>query len=414
VTVTIAIATAKAITAFSLGGVVGTINESAKTIGVIMPSGTAVTALVASFTSTGTRVAVGSTTQVSATTSNNFTSPVSYVVTAGDASIATYVVTVTVASTSAKAITSFSLGSVVGTINETAKTIGVLMPSGTDVTSLISTFVTSGTSVAVGVTTQVSGTTANNFTSPVAYLVTASDASTASYTVTVTVSAAGPAPVSLGNAGNFVLYAGTGLSSSPDSAITGDVGVGPGVTHTAITTGFTLIPDASGTFATATQVVGKVYAFDYAPPSPAYVLSASNDMIAAYNDAAARPDPIVLASSNLDGLILAPGLYSSPASLNLSVNTTLTLNGGPNDVWIIQVAGGLTTGANTNIALTGGAVAKNVFWLIQSGLTIGATSTFRGVILTGTAVTVGANSVIVGRLLSQTAITMDQNTISNP
>lgn len=157
-----------------------------------------------------------------------------------------------------------------------------------------------------------------------------------------------------------------------------------------------------------------MYAFDYAPPSPDYVSSASDDMITAYNDAAARPNPIVLASTNLDGLILAPGLYSAPGSLNLSVNTTLTLNGGPNDVWIIQVASGLTTGANTNIALTGGAVAKNVFWLIKSGLTIGATSTFNGVSLTGTAVTVGANSVIVGRLLSQTTITMDQNTISNP
>ena len=297
---------------------------------------------------------------------------------------------------------------------ESAKTIGVVMPSGTVVSSLISTFATSGASVAVGVTTQVSGTTANNFTNPVAFIVNASDTSTNTYTVSATVSVAGPAPICLGNAGNFVLFAGTDLSSTPDSAITGDVRVGPGVTHTAITTGFTLIPDGSGTFATASQVVGKVYAFDYTPPSPDYVLSASNDMVTAYNEAAARPNPIVLASANLDGLTLAPGLYSSPTSLNLSVNTTLTLNGGPNDVWIIQVAGGITTGANTNIALTGGAVAKNVFWLIQSGLTIGATSTFNGVILTGTAVTVGANSVIVGRLLSQTAITMDHNTISNP
>ena len=403
-----------AFSSFSINGAKGLVNQSAKTITVTLPSGTSVTSLIATFVTTGSSVAVGVTPQVSGVTANNFTSPVAYVITASDSSSSTYNVTVKVSSVSAKALTSYSLAGVTGTVNETAKTISVGLPSGTAVNSLIATYTFDGSTVSVGGTAQVSGTTANNFTSPVAYLVTAGDASTATYTVTVTVSGAGPAPVGLGNAGNFVLYAGTGLSSSPDSAITGDVGVGPGVTHTAITTGFTLIPDASGSFATASQVVGKVYAFDYAPPSPDYVSSASDDMITAYNDAAARPNPIVLASSNLDGLILAPGLYSAPGSLNLSVNTTLTLNGGPNDVWIIQVASGLTTGANTNIALTGGAVAKNVFWLIKSGLTIGATSTFKGVILTGTAVTVGANSVIVGRLLSQTAITMDQNTISNP
>ncbi len=414
VTVTVATTSAKALSSFSLGGIVGTINEPAKTIAVVMPSGTSLTSLIATFITTGSSVAIGGTTQVSGTTTNNFSSPVVYVVTAGDASTTSYTVTATVAPTTAKAFTGFSLGGVVGTINEPAKTISVVMPSGTLVTSLIATFTTTGASVAVGPTTQVSGTTANNFTNPVAFVVTAGDASTASYTVTVSVSAAGPAPVGLGSAGNFVLFAGTGISSSPDSAITGDVGVGPSVTHTAITTGFSLIPDGSGTFATASQVTGKVYAYDYTDPTPAYILSSSNDMIAAYNDAAGRPNPIVFGSANLDGLTLAPGLYKSPVSLNLSVNTTLTLNGGPNDVWIIQVAGGVTTGANTQIVLTGGAVAKNVFWQIQSGLTVGATSTFNGIILTGTAVTVGADSSIIGRLLSQTAITMDHNAITNP
>ncbi|WP_084284926.1 ice-binding family protein [Polynucleobacter kasalickyi] len=50
----------------------------------------------------------------------------------------------------------------------------------------------------------------------------------------------------------------------------------------------------------------------------------------------------------------------------------------------------------------------------KSRLTVGVTSTFNGIILTGTAVTVGADSSIIGRLLSQTAITMDHNAITNP
>lgn len=86
---------------------------------------------------------------------------------------------------SVKAITAFSLAGVDGTINETGKTIAVAMPFGTDVTALVATFTTTGTSVKVGSTVQVSGTTANNFTNSVTYTVTAADASTQDYTVTV-------------------------------------------------------------------------------------------------------------------------------------------------------------------------------------------------------------------------------------
>ncbi|MDH4161175.1 MAG: DUF1566 domain-containing protein [Nitrospirota bacterium] len=181
---------AKAITAFSLDGVAGTINETAKTISVTMPYGTNVTALVATFTSTGASVKVGSAVQTSGTTANDFTNPVSYTVTAADGTIAAYTVTVTVALSSAKAITAFSLDGVAGTINETAKTISVAMPYGTNVTAvtaLVATFATTGESVTVGSAVQTSGTTANDFTSPVSYTVTAADGTTATYTVTVTV-----------------------------------------------------------------------------------------------------------------------------------------------------------------------------------------------------------------------------------
>jgi hypothetical protein len=89
----------------------------------------------------------------------------------------------------AKAITAFRFASpaATGTINENAKTIAVTVPYGTNVTALVATFTTTGSSVKVGSTVQVSGTTANNFTSPVIYTVTAADGSTVSYVVTVTV-----------------------------------------------------------------------------------------------------------------------------------------------------------------------------------------------------------------------------------
>ena len=191
VTVTVAANPAKAITAFSFASLAaaGTINEAAKTISVSVPYGTSVTALVATFSTTGAGVKIGSTLQVSGTTQNNFTSPVLYVVTAADGSTATYTVTVIVAPNSAKAITAFSFASpaATGTIDEGAKTIAVTVPNGTDVTALIASFTTTGASVKVGSAGQVSGATPNDFTNPVAYIVTAADSSTATYTVTVTI-----------------------------------------------------------------------------------------------------------------------------------------------------------------------------------------------------------------------------------
>jgi len=168
-------------------GVVGTINETAKTITVTMPYGADVTNLVATFTTTGAGVKVGSTVQKSGTTRNNFTVPVIYTVTAANATAQNYTVTVTVAPSQAKAIIAFSLAGVTGTIDETAKTIAVTMPVGTNVTALVATFSTTGVSVKVGSTVQVSGTTPNDFTSPVTYTVTAADSSTQDYMVTVTV-----------------------------------------------------------------------------------------------------------------------------------------------------------------------------------------------------------------------------------
>ena len=184
-----ALSSAKAITAFSFTNpaVTGTINEAAKTITVMVPYGTTVTSLVATFTTTGLWAAVGATTQVSGSTPNNFTNPVIYTVTAADSSTRAYTVTVSITTTSAKTITAFSFPSLaaIGTINETAKTIAVKVPYGTAVTALVSTFTTTGSRVTVGATTQVSGSTPNDFASPVIYTVIAADASTQAYTVTL-------------------------------------------------------------------------------------------------------------------------------------------------------------------------------------------------------------------------------------
>jgi Cadherin-like beta sandwich domain/Domain of unknown function (DUF2341)/Divergent InlB B-repeat domain len=122
--------------------------------------------------------------------------PVTIIVTAPDGTTKdTYTVTVNEALSNAAQITAYSLPGQTGAavINSAAGTIGVTVPSGTNVTALIAAFTTSAgvSSVKVGGVTQVSGTTPNNFTNPVVYAVTAQDGVTVqNWTVTVTVQSA--------------------------------------------------------------------------------------------------------------------------------------------------------------------------------------------------------------------------------
>jgi hypothetical protein len=106
-----------------------------------------------------------------------------------------YTITVTMAASNATQITAYSLQGETGaaTINSAAGTIGVTVPSGTNVTALVATFTTSAgvSSVTVGGVSQVSGTTANNFTSPVTYVVAAQNGTTTqNWVVSVTIQSA--------------------------------------------------------------------------------------------------------------------------------------------------------------------------------------------------------------------------------
>lgn len=412
VTASVAPITGKAVTAFSLGGVAGTVDETAKTVSVTMPSGTDLTALIATFTTTGASVTVGSTLQKSGTTANNFSTPASYTVTAADGTAVTYQVTVSVAANSAKAITVFSFPGAVGTINESAKTISVTEPSGTSVSGLVATFTRTGTSVKVGTAVQTSAITANNFTNPVSYSVTAADGSTATYLVTVTLAAAkGPAVVLLGAAGNYVVLAESKVSTVPASVITGDVGVSPAATS--FLTGFSLTMVGT-TSATATQVIGHLYGADMTAPTSSNLTTAILDMGTAYTDAAGRPTPDFanLGAGEIGALTLVPGLYKW--GTGVTVSSDLTISGGPNDVWIFQIPGNLTVSPAKHVTLLGGAKAKNIFWQVAGAANIGTTAHFEGIILSQTSITLGTGASMNGRALAQTAVILDSNALTKP
>jgi len=221
------------------------------------------------------------------------------------------------------------------------------------------------------------------------------------------------APVDLGSAGNFAVLAKSGISTTGTTNITGDIGVSP-IAATAIT-GFGLIMDSSNEFSTSSLVTGRVYAADYAVPTPANMTTAVSDMETAYTDAAGRtlPDFTELGAGNISGKTLVPGLYKWGTGLLID-NTGVTLSGGANDVWIFQIAGTLTVNSGAIVTLSGGAQAKNIFWQVAGQTTLGTTSVFNGNILCQTAIVLNTGATLNGRALAQTAVTLDANAIVKP
>ena len=200
VTVNVAASDAKDLTAFSfMSSNNGALDEdvtatiSGTSIDATVPFGTDVTALKATFSTSGETVEVNSVVQNSGVTANDFSSAVTYTVTAADSLTKDYTVTVNIAASTAKDMTALSFMSsnngalakdVTATISGTS--IDATVPFGTDVTALKATFSTSGDTVEVSSVEQSSGVTANDFSSAVTYTVTAADSSTKDYTVTVT------------------------------------------------------------------------------------------------------------------------------------------------------------------------------------------------------------------------------------
>jgi ice-binding like protein/Big-like domain-containing protein len=226
------------------------------------------------------------------------------------------------------------------------------------------------------------------------------------------VAAKGPAPVRLGTAGNYVVLAKTGISTVPASVVTGDIAVSPNVL--ASITGFSLTADASNVFSTSPQVIGKVFAANSAVPTPSNLTTAVSNMEAAYTDAAGRPTPdhLELGTGNIGGMTLAPGLYKWTSTVTIPAD--VVLDGGANDVWIFQTSKDLTMAAAKRVTLSGGALAKNVFWQVAGIATFGAGSHFEGVVLAKTDIKLLTGATMNGRALSQTQVVLQQATLTQP
>ncbi len=210
--------------------------------------------------------------------------------------------------------------------------------------------------------------------------------------------AAGPEPVYLGAAAPFTILAGAAVTSTGGGLINGDVGASP--------------ISGSAIGVTQAQVNGTIYAVDAAGPvgsviSPEILAEAMGDLTTAYNDAAGRsPAPtgefLNPGAGNLGGLSLAAGLYKFTGTA-LITGSDLTLTGGPDDVWIFQIAADLQVGSTVHVILAGGAQARNIFWQVGTSAVIGTFSVFKGTILANQSITMNTSSAMDGRALASVA-----------
>ncbi|MBN8547086.1 MAG: Ig-like domain-containing protein [Ignavibacteria bacterium] len=220
--------------------------------------------------------------------------------------------------------------------------------------------------------------------------------------------ATGQLPVNLGSAARFAILSNSAITNVPTSAITGDVGIYPGA-RGAIT-GLTL-----------PEVTGTIFAADDPEPVPSMLIAAKLAAQVAYLDAisAARGTPTPL-SGNINGLTLVPGLYQSGTSIELSAGGIVYFDaqGDPNAVFIIRSSTSITTLSTSQVVLTGGAQAKNIFWSAGSAITLGTNSKMFGTLIASTSISLLTGSRLDGRALIQGAaagqISLDQSTIVVP
>jgi Ice-binding-like/Bacterial Ig-like domain len=221
------------------------------------------------------------------------------------------------------------------------------------------------------------------------------------WTFTTAAAACAPpsAALALGASCSFgILGATPSVTSTGPTAVSGDVGVWPALS---------IVGFPPGT------LTGVLH------PGDSVAQTAQGDLTIAYNNAAGAAGGAIL-PADIGGLTLAPGVYkttSAQPSLGITGNLTLAGNG----VYIFQIVSTLTTAAGSvsvpasQVILSGGASAHDVFWQVGSSATLGTFSKFAGTIMANASITATNGAAINGRLLARTAtVTLNSNQITVP
>ncbi|HEV2032827.1 MAG TPA: ice-binding family protein [Candidatus Dormibacteraeota bacterium] len=193
----------------------------------------------------------------------------------------------------------------------------------------------------------------------------------------------------LGTAGNYAVLAGSTVTNTGPSWITGQIGLSPGSS----VTGFP--PATSGHQ-------------DVANPA---AVQAKVDLTTAYNNAAGQT-PCTTVAVNLGGVTLGPGIYCQ-GTLGITAGQTLTLNGG--GIYVFQAASTLITGSGSRVNLINSAQPCDIFWQVGSSATIATSTAFVGNIIALNSIAMQTGATLNGRALARNgAVTLDTNRIIQP
>jgi LPXTG-motif cell wall-anchored protein len=210
--------------------------------------------------------------------------------------------------------------------------------------------------------------------------------------------AVSPEPVGLGSTSNFAVLAGTGITSTGATTVSGTAGGDMGSHPTPAFTGADDVTTTGTKYVAAEEIVELAKA----------------DLVTAYDDAAGRT-PVTIIETELGGETLIPDVYASTSgTFGLTGTLTLDGEGDPNAVFIFQMSTTLITATNSNIVLINDAQACNVFWQVGSSATFGTTSSFAGHVFALTDIDALTGATFNGQLLARNgAVHLQGNTIVN-
>jgi len=222
--------------------------------------------------------------------------------------------------------------------------------------------------------------TAGSVTGTYANTVRATDGGVSGF-ASVIVASSPPPAIIMGSVNTYGILAGSTVTcAGAPGTINADVGVSPGST----TTGF---PPCT--------ITGAIHLAD------AVAGTAQGDLTTLYNQLAGMACGTTVTPADLGGRTLAPGVYCAATSMGVTGVVTLDGQGDANAVFVFQIGSTLTTGTIAEIALIGGAQAKNVWWQVGSSATLGTGTTFRGNITALTSITLVDNATMLGRALAR-------------
>jgi hypothetical protein len=204
---------------------------------------------------------------------------------------------------------------------------------------------------------------------------------------------ANPKAPSLGSARKYVVLGASAVTNTGGTVITGDLGVSaPGIAPTGFPPG---------------TIRGRIHSGD------ASSAQAQSELTPAYNSLAANSCSTPLTGQDLGNRTLTQGVYCFTSSAQLTGR--LTLAGNASSVYIFMIASSLNTASNSSVVMTGGSLARNVYWQVGSSATLGTGTAFKGNILALTSISLGTGARLSGRALARNgAVTMDGNAISMP